>query len=146
MGVRAKMATQMDDLRKLNNENAGKQMRELQIELKKRGKTDQEIEEQIGLIDNKAQEFNTQLNKFLDSGSDYTLTYDTCGNMCPTCVEATIIPAKRTPNMNTPTIRFCMNGFKKAREASDLFRNTGVTPSPMMTVPPPLPSADYIKI
>lgn len=126
--LKNRMEIGISDLLKLNTENLEKQLQELGIELRKRGKSDQEIQQQIELLDKKSQEFTKQILKF----RDVDITYDICGNMCPTCKESTT-----SLKINPPTIRFCMNGAQKADEAADLFRKTGVTPSPMMTVPPP---------
>lgn len=121
----------ISSLLQLNTNNLNKQVEELGIELEKRGKTRQEIQEQFEFLVEKSDKFIDQLLKY--QGVD--ITRDICRNMCPTCLDCRrdII---NNSNSNEDRIKFCMNGSEKASEACEVFRKTGVTPSPMMTVPP----------
>jgi predicted Zn-ribbon and HTH transcriptional regulator len=147
--LRAKMQVSSAELSDLDRKNLQKQLKELVIELEKRGKTPQEIAEQFELINEKHYKFQDQLNKLTD---DLDIRGDICGNMCPTCRNCSSkIDIDRSQRgqyddktqtgydfkTDTYNIRYCMNGEKKAYEACEVFRKTGVTPSPMMTVPPP---------
>jgi hypothetical protein len=135
----------------LDRKNLQEQVKELVKELEKRGKTPQEIQEQYELINEKHYKFQEQLFQKL---TDIDIRGDICGNMCPTCRNCSSkidIDRYRYSQRyddktqtgydfktDTYNIRYCMNGEKKAYEACEVFRKTGVTPSPMMTVPPPV--------
>ena len=82
------VATQQDlhqkinisSLLQLNTNNLNKQVEELGIELEKRGKTRQEIQEQFEFLVEKSNKFTDQLFKY----QDVDITRDICRNMCPT--------------------------------------------------------------
>jgi hypothetical protein len=77
--LRAKMVDNITSLLELNAQKLTQQFQELNIELRKRGKTDQEIQEQFVLIKEKAEKFKEQLQKLYD----VDIRGDICGNICP---------------------------------------------------------------